>query len=154
EARDRAEALEAFQEPLPEGVILTREGADLASLRGENVAGGFLAVRPSLSAYLNDPAGAFKVGLAAVASYDRRIAERTFLTAETRLTLYENVSDVTQPSNSTLPHVRSDVAEYKRASKFKLTRLVANRFYHPRNRVYGRLSAGIYEEMFSGVGGQ
>ena len=151
---DRAEVLEAFQEPLQEGLVLSREGADIVALRGENVAGGFLSVRPSLSTYFNDPSGAFKAEVAAVASYDRRLADSAFLQAETRLTVWENVSDVTQPSNSVLPHVRTDVAEYKRASKFKLTRLVANRFYHPRERFYARLSAGIYEEMYSGAGGQ
>ena len=64
------------------------------------------------------------------------------------------MSDVTQPSNSELPHVRSDVAEYRKGGDFKLTRLLLNRFFQPEPRWYGRLSAGIYEEMFSGVGGQ
>ena len=154
EEKDRAETLAAFQEPLPEGIVIERTGADIVALKGENIAGGFLRVRPSMSSFFNDPSGAFKFDIAAAASYDRRLGERTFLQAETRLTLWENISDVSQPSNSLLPHVRTDVAEYKRASKFKLTRLVANRFYHPRERVYGRLSAGIYEEMYSGLGGQ
>jgi membrane-associated phospholipid phosphatase len=153
-AGDRAAALAAFEEPLPEGLVVGRDGADLVALRGENVAGGVLRVRPGLATYFNDPSGAFKYDLFALASYDRRIARDTFLQAETRLTLLETVSDVTQPSNSVLPHVRTDIAEYKRASRFKLTRLVANRFYQPRERVYARLSAGIYEEMYSGIGGQ
>jgi membrane-associated phospholipid phosphatase len=148
------EVLEAFQEPLPEGVVVAREGADIVSLRGENVAGGYLRVRPALSAFLNDPSGAFKFEVAGVAGWDRRLGERTFLQAEARLTLWENVSDVTQPSNSVLPHVRTDVAEYKRGSDFKLTKLVLNRFYHPAARWYGRASAGVYEEMYSGFGGQ
>lgn len=49
-------------------------------------------------------------------------------------------------SNSELPHVRSDVSEYRKASNFKLTRLLVNRFYQPDERIYGRLSAGISEE--------
>ncbi len=154
EEKDRAEMLTAFQEPLPEGIVISREEADIVALRGENVAGGFLRVRPSMSTFFNDPSGAFKFDIAAAASYDRRLAARTFLQAETRLTIYEDISDVTQPSNSLLPHVRTDVAEYKRGGRFKLTRLVVNQFYQPRERVYGRLSAGIYEEMFSGLGGQ
>src|SRR5258708_3795892 len=135
-------------------MVITRDGADVVALRGENVLGGRLLVRPGLSTYLNDPSGAFKFEAAAIASYDRPLGEQLFLLSETKLTLYENVSDVTQPSNSTLPHVRSDVAEYKRASRFKMTRLLVNKYYQPAERVYGRLSGGIYEEMFSGTGGQ
>jgi len=151
---DRKEMLRAFDEPLPEGIVMQSQGADFAALRGENVLGGRLRVRPGVSVYFNDPSGVLKYEAYAVASYHRPLARQLFFQADTKLTLYETVSDVTQPSNSELPHVRSDIAEYRKASNFKLTRLLLNRFYNPQPRIYGRLSAGIYEEMFSGVGGQ
>lgn len=155
EEKDRAETLAAFEEPLPEGLVLDRTSADLFALRGENVAGGRFRLRPYVSAYLNDPAGAFKWEAALIASYDRPIVgDNAFLSAAVQWTLYENVSDVTQPSNSVLPHVRSDIAEYKRASDFKLIRLLANKFYQPAERIYARASAGLYEEMYGGFGGQ
>jgi membrane-associated phospholipid phosphatase len=152
--RDRAEALAAFEEPLPEALVVEQEGAELIGLVGRNVLGGRFTVRPSLSVYFNDPSGAFKYDLALVARYDRALTRQMFLEAATRLTVSEDVSDVTQPSNSLLPHVRTDIAEYKRGSDFKLTRLLVNRLGHPAERVYTRLSGGIYEEMFSGIGGQ
>jgi len=155
EAVDTAETLAAFEEPLPEGILFDRTSADIFALRGENVLGGRFRLRPYISAYLNDPSGAFKWEAALIASYDRPLwGDNTFLTSAVQLTLYENVSDVTQPSNSTLPHVRSDVAEYKGATNFKLMRLLANKFYQPATRVYARASAGIYEEMYGGFGGQ
>jgi membrane-associated phospholipid phosphatase len=151
---DRKEALAAFEEPLPEGLVTYRQGADIFALRGEDVLGGRVRVRPGLSVYFNDPSGVFKYELYATASYSRTLARQLFFQAETKLTLYETISDVTQPSNSELPHVRSDIAEYRKASDFKLTRLLVNRFYHPRERVYARLSGGLYEEMYGGAGGQ
>jgi membrane-associated phospholipid phosphatase len=151
---DRKETLTAFEEPLPEGLVMQRQGADFAALRGENVLGGRLRVRPGVSVFFNDPSGVLKYEVYGVASYSRPLARQLFFQAETKLTLYETVSDVTQASNSELPHVRSDIAEYRKAGNFKLTRLLANRFTHSGERVYGRLSAGIYEEMFSGFGGQ
>ncbi len=154
EEADRSETLAAFEEPLPEGIVVARDGADFVALRGANVLGGRVRVRPGLSTYLNDPSGAFKFELSAIGSYDRPLGHQTFLQAESKLVVWENVSDVTQPSNSELPHVRTDIAEYKRASKFKLTRLLVNNFSQPAERVYGRLSAGIYEEMYNGFGGQ
>ncbi|HXM80317.1 MAG TPA: YjbH domain-containing protein [Burkholderiales bacterium] len=154
EQADRGETLTAFEEPLPQSIAASREGLDIVGVRGTNILGGRGWLHPGISTYLNDPSGAFKLELDAVGNYDRYLGRQTFLQAEARLVVYENVSDVTQPSNSLLPHVRTDIAEYKRAAKFKLTRLQVNKFSQPAERVYGRLSAGIYEEMYSGFGGQ
>ncbi len=153
EQADRNEALAAFEEPLPERLVLGREGPHAIALSGE-ILGGRLLVRPGLSTYFNDPAGALKADLSAVALYDRPLGRGLVLNTEVKLTLWENVSDVTQPSNSLLPRVRTDVAEYKRGGDLKLLRLLANKYSHPSERVYTRLSAGIYEEMYSGFGGQ
>ena len=152
--QDTKEALQAFAEPLPQALVLGPKDADLIALDSENLAGGRLRVRPGLAVYFNDPSGAFRYDIAAVGEYARPIAHRTFFEAQTWLSLVEDISDVTTPSNSELPHVRTDVAEYKRGSRFKLTRLLVNRFFHPGSRVYTRASAGIYEEMFGGFGGQ
>jgi len=76
EAADRTETLAAFEEPLPEGIVVSRDGADIVALRGANVLGGRVRVRPGLSTYLNDPSGAFKFELDAVGSYDRPLGTR------------------------------------------------------------------------------
>ena len=154
EEADRAETLEAFRDALPQSIVLETQGADFFALRGANIAGGTFLVRPGFSGFFNDPSGAFRFDLSLVENYDRPLGDNLFFSAETRLPLYEDISAVTQPSNSTLPHVRSDIAEYRRHAKFRLTRLMLNKYTHVSERVYGRLSAGIYEEMFSGFGGQ
>ena len=153
-AREKSEMLASFADPLPSGLVVAKDAPDFVALGSANLLGGRFYLRPGLSAFLNDPSGAFKFEIALFANYDRAIARNTVLLAEARLTLYEDVSDVTQLSNSELPHVRSDVAEYKKATNFKINRLLVNRFFHPAERVYGRGSAGIYEEMYSGAGGQ
>jgi hypothetical protein len=154
EEADRAETLEAFELPLPEGIVLERDGADFFALRGENVLGGRLTVAPGFSTFFNDPGGAFRYDLSLLGSYDRAFGAQRFLQAELRVPLYEDISSVTTPSNSELPHVRSDIAEYRRGSQFKLMRLAGLQLFHPAPRVYARATAGIYEEMFSGAGGQ
>lgn len=154
EDADRDAALAAFAEPLPTGIVVDREIPQLFGFRGENVAGGRFRIRPSLSTVFNDPSGVLKYDLSALATWDRRLAPRTEFLSEAKLTLVENVSDVTQPSNSLLPHVRTDIAEYNRATNFKLIRALFNQYYHPAPRLYARASAGIYEEMYAGAGGQ
>jgi len=104
--------------------------------------------------FFNDPSGAFKYDWFARANYQRQLAPRLFLNAALRATIVENVSDVQQSSNSELPHVRSDVAEYKRERGVKIDSLLLNRYFHLGTRIYARASLGIYEEMFTGAGGQ
>ena len=109
---------------------------------------------PKLSFFFNDPSGALRYETSAAANYDKRLGEGLYFNSAFKLNLLENVSDVTQPSNSLLPHVRSDIAEYKRGSRFKLNRALLNKYMTLDERVYARVSGGLYEEMFRGVGGQ
>ncbi len=131
-----------------------RTEGDLLSIRTESTTLDRFKISPQFSLYLNDPSGAYKYDLYLRAQYDRKLARKTFFTGAVRGTLVENVSDVTQPSNSLLPNVRTDIANYFQERGVKLERLLLNRFFNPRERVYARASAGVYELMFSGVGGQ
>jgi hypothetical protein len=113
-----------------------------------------LKIVPKMGFFFNDPSGALRYEVTAAANYDRRLGEGLYLSSALGLKISENVSGVTQASNSQLPHVRTDVAEYKRASRLKLYRALLNKYMMPAERWYVRASAGIYEEMFHGVGGQ
>lgn len=111
-------------------------------------------VVPKLAFFFNDPSGALRYETSAAANYDKRLGEGLYFNSAFRLNLFENVSGVTQPSNSTLPHVRSDIAEYKRGGRFKLNRALLNKYMTLDERVFARVSGGLYEEMFRGIGSQ
>jgi len=111
-------------------------------------------VQPKLSFFFNDPSGALRYELWAAINYDRRLGDGLYLNSDLKLTALESVSSVTQASNSLLPHVRTDVADYKRGGRFKLNRLLINKYSMPAERVYTRVSGGFYEEMYRGLGGQ
>lgn len=151
--KDRAEMLQAFDEPAGLRLLYGKDG-DVVSLAREDSLLNRVRIQPAISTYLNDPSGAFHYEIAAHATYDRHLGDKLFLNLAADLTLLEDVSDVTQASNSALPHVRSDVAEYKQAGRLKLTRALLNRHFQPAERVYARASAGLYEEMYGGAGGQ
>ena len=68
EDADREAALAAFQEPLPEDVVIRDTVPQLFGYRA-NLAGGNFRIRPSLSAFFNDPAGALKLDLSALATW-------------------------------------------------------------------------------------
>ena len=154
EPGDLDDMLAAFNEHQPGLKVLYQDEGHLVTFKSEDLMQNRFTIRPSLGVYLNDPAGEFKYEVGIQAAVNYRLARRTYFTGAVNYNIYETISDVTQPSNSTLPHVRSDIAEYRRASPFKLTRFLVNQLYFPAERVYARASAGYYEEMFAGVGAQ
>lgn len=68
--------------------------------------------------------------------------------------LYNNFDDLKLESNSELPRVRSDIKNYLQEGEQALVRLEANSIHQLGPTLYGRLSAGIFEEMYGGVAGE
>ena len=108
----------------------------------------------NLDIFFNDPSGAIKFDWYVTLEYQRFLGKSWFFNTALRATVLENVSDVTQPSNSTLPHVRSDIALYARERGLKIDDMLLNKYMLLSPRVYGRLSTGLYELMYGGAGGQ
>lgn len=104
--------------------------------------------------FVNDPSGAFHYDIYSLAQYRKHFGRGFFLDSGVRFTLLEDVSDVTQASNSELPHVRSDIALYLQGERLNLDKFLVNKYTLLGERVFSRLSAGYYEEMFAGLGGQ
>lgn len=134
-------------------VRVNQEG-EMVQLRSEDRETNRFRIAPRASFFFNDPSGALRYELAAVSNFDKRLGSGLYFNSAFKLNIWENVSGVTQPSNSVLPHVRSDVAEYKRGNRFKINRALLNKYLTLDERVYARLSGGLYEEMYRGVGGQ
>lgn len=151
---DQAGLLDAVGDQ--EGKLAVHMGRDgeMVQVASEDREANRFKVQPKVSFFFNDPSGALRYELWAAINYDRRLGEGLYLNSDLKLTALETVSGVTQPSNSLLPHVRTDVADYKRGGRFKLNRLLLNKYMMPAERVYARLSGGLYEEMYRGVGGQ
>jgi Exopolysaccharide biosynthesis protein YbjH len=146
----------ADAEDLYQDVQRTDEG-HLLSYRFENEdLSTFQIIPVNLAVFFNDPNGAARFNLFTRANYTRQIGTGRFFEGSTDISLYEDVSSVSQGSNSTLPHVRSDIGLYLKgdSGRVKLTRLLVNQFLQPAERVYARLSGGIYEMMYAGAGGQ
>jgi len=111
EAGDMADMLAAFDEHQPGLKVLYQDEGNFVSLRREDLMANRFTIRPSAGVYFNDPSGAFKYEIGVQAAMEHRLASRTYFSATVNLDVYENISDVSQPSNSTLQHVRSDIAE-------------------------------------------
>lgn len=142
--RDETEAL---------GVRVGHEG-NFVQVSSEDREANRFRLLPKVSFFFNDPSGALRYETSVATNYDKRLGEGLYFNSALKLNLLENVSSVTQASNSVLPHVRTDIAEYKRGSRFKLNRALLNKYMTLDEHWYARASVGLYEEMFRGAGGQ
>ncbi len=150
---ERPQLLAGLGDEVALGVDLGHDG-NAVQLRSEDREANRLRLAPKLGLFFNDPSGALRYELDAAGYYDKRIATGLYFNSAVTAKLLENVSGVTQASNSLLPHVRTDVAEYKRGSRIKVNKLLLNKFAMPAENWYVRASGGLYEEMFRGAGGQ
>ncbi|UTH75323.1 YjbH domain-containing protein [Chromobacterium sp. IIBBL 290-4] len=134
--------------------LLTNQEADLIQVTSDDTEDNHFHLAPKMGVYFNDPSGAFHYDIMAEATYKRRLDKGLYLDSALSADLANTITQVTQPSNSLLPHVRSDIADYKRVNPPKLNRLLLNQYMTLGSNLYARASAGIYEEMFRGAGGQ
>lgn len=68
--------------------------------------------------------------------------------------LFGNLSKIERESNSQLPRVRSDIVKYLQNGKTHIERLQADYISGLAPNWYVRASAGLFEGMFGGVGGE
>ena len=134
--------------------LLTNQEGDLVQVTSNDDEDNHFHMAPKFGVYFNDPSGAFHYDIMAEATYKRRLAKGLYLDSALSADLYNTITEVTQPSNSLLPHVRSDIADYKRVKTPKLNRFMLNQYMTLSPNTYARASIGIYEEMFRGAGGQ
>lgn len=109
---------------------------------------------PYLDPSLFDPDNPVRadVGLQFETSYEP--ASGLILSGTVRQPVIGNLSTSTRESNSVLPHVRTDAAEYAKQSDFQIKTLTAEYFFRPGQNLYGRATAGYLETMYGGVSGE
>ena len=67
--------------------------------------------------------------------------------------IYDNMDPLKLESDSILPKVRTDIVKYlKQSREFSVTRMQLNYYGQYTKSLYYKLSAGIFESMFGGVG--
>jgi len=152
---DTVDMLDAFGPGYRVAVLGESEG-DIIGLSMEGAGLGGFRISPKVAFFFNDPSGgALLYDFFILGSYRRELLTRLFFDAGVRLTVAENMSQVTTLSNSQLPHVRTDINFYlQQENIISLDRLLLNRYFAPATRVYARASVGYYEQMYAGAGGQ
>ncbi len=70
------------------------------------------------------------------------------------INLYDTFNILNNPSQSTIPKVRSDIQQYLSEGKNNIQRIQLEYFASPYKDVFTRFDLGLLEEMFGGIGGE
>ena len=68
--------------------------------------------------------------------------------------IYDTFDDFNNPSQSTIPRVRSDIQSYLAEGKNNIERMTLEYYSNPIKDVYARFDLGLLEAMFGGFGGE
>jgi hypothetical protein len=111
-------------------------------------------ITPYLEPAIFDPDNPVRadVGLQFAASFEP--SRGLIVSGAVRQPLTGNLDTSTRPSNSVLPHVRTDAPEYAKQSDLQIKNLTAEYFFRPGQNLYGRATAGYLETMYGGVSGE
>jgi hypothetical protein len=112
------------------------------------------SIFPSLQTELFDPNNPAYVGVGISASTRTELFPGLVLDDEGTYDVYNNFGSINRPSNSELPHVRTDIVSYLQKGSTGINDLTLTDYIKPASEFYARVTAGYIEQMFAGVGGE
>ena len=112
------------------------------------------SIFPSLEEDLFDPDNPayFGVGIAEHTQFN--LLPGLVIDDRFNVNVWNDFGSITRNTNSELPHVRSDIAEYLKHGSTGINDLNATYYYKPDPEIYARVTAGIIEDMYTGAGGE
>jgi len=115
----------------------------------------FYQFSPDLRTQIGGPDGFFFGDLRLSFGSEVIFSDGVSLLGQASYGITNNFSELKLASDSILPHVRTDIVKYLKATRdFNIPRLQLNSFHKLSENIYTKLSAGMLEEMFGGIGGE
>jgi hypothetical protein len=112
------------------------------------------SIFPSLVTDLFDPNNPAYIGVGASGSTRLELFPGLVLDDTATVNIWNNFGSITRPSNSVLPHVRTDIVSYLQKGSTGINDLTLSYYFKPMPEIYARFTAGYIEQMFAGVGGE
>jgi hypothetical protein len=112
-------------------------------------------VRPALRSHIGGPDGLYLYQIWMAFSASAELYRGVLVNATFGKNVYSTLDEITLDSDSLLPHVRSDLKRYNdEGEDGNIVRLQTEYLFQPAENWFGRVSAGLFETMFGGVGGE
>jgi hypothetical protein len=114
----------------------------------------FYSFNPDIRTHVGSPEKFLYSGLGININGEIQFSRNLVMAAIIGQSFTDNFDEKTSTPNSLLPHVRTEIVDYLRASDTYLTTLKLEYFWSPKKNVFAKLSTGYFETMFGGIGGE
>ncbi len=115
----------------------------------------FQSIEPSFRTQFGGPDGFFFGNLRL--DYKAEILFKKSLSLKAAISqgIANNFGELKLASDSVLPHVRTDIVKYlKQGDGLTINHIQLDQFIKPTKSIYLKASAGLFEQMFGGIGGE
>lgn len=114
----------------------------------------FSSTSPALITHIGNPEKFYLGGLNIQNISEIQFNRNLLLSTELLLPVYNNIRDTVSGSASSMEHVRTDLVQYLKEDDIHIGRMQLDYIWSPYKNVYSKLSAGIFEQMYAGIGGE
>ncbi|MBF0612541.1 MAG: YjbH domain-containing protein [Magnetococcales bacterium] len=111
-------------------------------------------IEPGYRQHMGGPEQFYFYQLYARIGLDADLHAGLSVTTQIAVDVTNNFDGMKLPSDSVLPHVRSDIQQYLKHGQTGIFSLQADQLLELPGSWYGRISAGLLEEMFAGIDGE
>ena len=115
----------------------------------------FFNIAPELRSQIGGPDGFFLGDISLSLYSETKLSRSLVISGHSSIGLVDTFDDLKVTSDSVLPHVRTDIVKYLKESKdYNIKRLQIDYFMQINKDLYAKLTGGILESMFAGIGGE
>tara|TARA_B100000795_G_scaffold165047_1_gene124167 strand:+ start:29214 stop:31118 length:1905 start_codon:yes stop_codon:yes gene_type:complete len=114
----------------------------------------FSSLNPVLVNHIGNPERFYFGGIALQHVGEIQFNRNLLLSSEISYAVYNNFQDTISGPASRMRHVRTDLVDYLKEGELYITNLQLDYIWSPYKNLYTRLSGGIFETMFGGIGAE
>ena len=114
----------------------------------------FSSTGPALVSHIGTPEKVYFGGLNLQNISEIQFNRNLILSTELNQTVFSNFEDTISGADSKAEHVRTEIVQYLKEDDLFLSRIQLDYIWSPKNNLYMKLSAGIFERMYGGIGSE
>ena len=114
----------------------------------------FNSFKPTLISHIGYPAKFFYGGINLQFLSEIQFTRQLMLTSELNQPLYSNFNDAISRPDSAMENVRTRVIKYLQEDDIQIGRMQLDYIWSPYKNIYAKISGGIFESMFGGIGAE
>ncbi len=114
----------------------------------------FSSVSPAIVSHIGNPEKFYYGGINLSYTGEIQFSRNIFLTSKIDYPIYQSIEDSVSGPGSVMEHVRTDLVQYLKEDDLSIARLQMDYIWSPYKEIYTKISGGIFEDMFGGVGAE